>query len=90
MKVCRRCVVSGKVQGVFFRHGTFQKAISLGLTGWVRNLSNGNVECLVCGDDAAVEQLCQWLHQGPPAAKVNGVVIEEAPLQEFQGFTIVR
>lgn len=90
MKICRRCVVTGKVQGVFFRQGTFDQAQALGITGWVKNLPTGEVECLICGDLPNVEALCKWLKQGPPAAKVTEVAITPLPWQEYTTFMILR
>jgi acylphosphatase len=90
MKIGRHCIVSGKVQGVFYRQNTYEKANTLGLKGWVRNLDNGDVECLIMGEEEDVEALCQWLHQGPPAARVTGVKIEEAPWEEHAQFLIKR
>ncbi len=90
MASCRRCVVKGSVQGVFYRHSTREKANELGLTGWVRNLLDGNVECLICGDEKALETMCEWLKIGPPSARVSAVEIAEAPLEEHPGFRIMR
>lgn len=90
MKTCRKCVISGRVQGVFFRHATFQRAQELGLKGWVRNLYNGDVECLVCGENESVNLLCEWLKKGPPAAKVLSVTTEEVPWQDHLSFEIHR
>jgi acylphosphatase len=71
--VCYRCLVSGRVQGVFFRASTQREAQKLGLTGHAHNLPDGSVEVLACGEPAAVEQLKAWLWQGPPAAGVTDV-----------------
>jgi acylphosphatase len=71
--VCYRCLVSGRVQGVFFRASTQREAQKLGLTGHAHNLPDGSVEVLACGEPAAVEQLKAWLWQGPPAARVTRV-----------------
>lgn len=73
MTVCYRCLVSGRVQGVFFRASTQREAQKLGLTGHAYNLPDGSVEVLACGEAAAVEQLRDWLWQGPPAAAVTNV-----------------
>lgn len=78
MKICRRCLVSGKVQGVFYRASTAEQANRLGVTGYAKNLSDGRVEVLACGETLAVEQLVAWLRQGPPMAKVTDVDVEEA------------
>jgi acylphosphatase len=72
-KICKRCLVSGRVQGVSFRYYTRQQAQRLGVSGWAYNLADGQVEVVVCGDISAVEQLCAWLHQGPPLAYVTSV-----------------
>lgn len=78
--VARRCYVSGRVQGVFYRASTRQRALELGVTGHARNLPDGRVEVLACGPEAAVAALCQWLWQGPPAAKVTAVESEALAL----------
>ncbi len=79
MNLCRRCVVQGKVQGVWFRASTQAEARRLGLSGHAINLADGSVEVLVCGPAAAVEELCAWLWRGPTHARVSGVSCE--PLQ---------
>ena len=58
---CRRCYVSGRVQGVFYRASTREQARLLGVTGYARNLHDGTVEVLACGDETAVLKLCGWL-----------------------------
>ena len=76
--ICKRCVVSGKVQGVFYRASTAERARALGLSGYAKNLSDGRVEVLACGDEARVKELIAWLWQGPPAAKVQTVEVQDA------------
>lgn len=73
----RRLLVSGRVQGVGYRRATVRAASALGVTGWVRNLADGRVEILVQGSDDAVARLIAWARQGPPAASVEGVLVEE-------------
>lgn len=73
---CRRCRVTGKVQGVWFRAGTREQARQLGLRGYARNLPDGSVEVLACGEAGALDRLERWLHQGTPAANVAGVQCE--------------
>ncbi len=73
MAETRRWLISGRVQGVFFRESTRRQAEPLGLAGHAINLSDGRVEVLARGDEQAVEQLERWLHQGPPAARVDQV-----------------
>jgi acylphosphatase len=77
MTICKNCIISGRVQGVFFRASTARRANELKLTGYARNLPDGHVEVLVCGDIAAVDALCEWLWEGPPAAQVTDVAIHE-------------
>jgi acylphosphatase len=74
--VCRRCLVSGHVQGVFFRAATRELARSLGVTGYARNLRDGRVEVVACGSTEAVAALCGWLSDGPPGARVSDVKCE--------------
>lgn len=73
-----RLLISGKVQGVFFRASTRQQAQRLGLRGHAKNLPDGRVEVLAVGDDDAIDSLERWLHEGPPMARVERVVREEA------------
>jgi acylphosphatase len=73
MKKCIRCRVWGRVQGVFFRASTRTQAQALNLTGWARNLPDGGVAVLACGEAPAVDALHAWLRHGPPAARVDGV-----------------
>jgi len=75
--VCRRCLVSGRVQGVFFRASTRTRALALGLSGHARNLADGRVEVLVCGPDDAVARLQDWLQEGPPGAQVTEVICSD-------------
>jgi acylphosphatase len=74
--VAWRCYVAGRVQGVFYRASTRSRAEALGVTGHARNLPDGRVEVLACGAPQAVEALCAWLWEGPPAAHVTAVDVE--------------
>lgn len=74
---CLRCCVNGRVQGVFFRASARRQALRLGLTGYARNLPDGGVEVLACGEHGALESLEIWLRQGPPDARVESVECEE-------------
>ena len=82
------CFVSGKVQGVCFRLETQAQAKRLGLTGWVRNLTDGRVEVMACGDEQQLNRLCQWLQSGPPLARVEKLEITTVASRQFPGFTI--
>ncbi len=79
-----RCSVTGRVQGVFYRASTRSRAEALGITGHARNLPDGRVEVLACGQRSAVEALCAWLWQGPPSAHVIAVEIEELTVESVQ------
>jgi acylphosphatase len=72
-----RCLVAGRVQGVYYRASTARAALTLGLDGWARNLDDGRVEVIAAGTEASVASLCSWLWQGPPGAQVNAVAVEE-------------
>ena len=85
--VAKRLVVTGRVQGVGFRHGFAVAARALGLRGWVRNCRNGDVEAIVVGPAADVDAIIAWSRQGPPAAHVTAVSIEPAS-GEFAEFEI--
>lgn len=73
---CLRCLVAGRVQGVWYRASAQRQAQALGITGYARNLADGRVEVLACGDASALERLQAWLWQGPPAAEVIDVRCE--------------
>jgi len=85
--VCRRCRVTGRVQGVFFRASTQQQARALGITGWARNLPDGNVEVLACGTPEALDALARWLWDGPRLAQVDGVECTDQAVQVLSDFT---
>ena len=82
MKVCVRCLVSGRVQGVFFRASARAKALELGVTGWARNLPDGRVEVLACGAEQALAALRDWLWAGPPQARVSEVSCRPVEITE--------
>lgn len=78
---CLRCIVSGRVQGVWYRETTRQQANRLGLTGSASNLPDGTVEVIICGASDAVDELLQWLWQGSSHSRVTSVechTLEEA------------
>ncbi|MET4693754.1 acylphosphatase [Endozoicomonas lisbonensis] len=86
-KVCKRALVKGRVQGVWYRGSTQRKAQELGISGWAKNLADGRVEVLMCGEESALTELASWLHEGPPAAQVESVSVSEEPWQAFETFT---
>ena len=78
--VCRRYLISGRVQGVFYRASAQQQAKQLGINGWVRNLHDGRVELFACGHPQDLNELEKWLQIGPDYAKVSNIeVINENP-----------
>jgi len=82
--VCRRSYVSGRVQGVFYRATCVRKAQSLGLAGHARNLADGRVEVLACGEAAVVDSFIAWLWEGSPASKVTAVETTEVDAASIQ------
>lgn len=90
MKRCERYRVKGRVQGVFFRAATRNQATRLGLTGFVRNLPNGDVEVIACGTRDGLHKLAAWLWQGPPSAAVIEVISESIELQDTYDEFVVR
>jgi acylphosphatase len=85
-QLCMHCFVSGKVQGVWYRANTKKEADRLGLKGYARNLSDGRVEVLACGERDKLDELYQWLQRGPELARVTDVSREELPWQDKQDF----
>lgn len=84
-----RILVQGRVQGVGFRHWLAGRATALGVSGWVRNLRDGRVEALACGDDAAVAALVRACEVGPPLARVDRVEAAPADADSTPGFRTV-
>ena len=81
-------IISGQVQGVGFRAATQREATRLGLKGWVKNLSNGNVESVVEGNEKLLKDFEQWCRQGPPMSEVIDVKTRELPATgEFTNFS---
>ena len=82
MKVNVHVMISGRVQGVWFRSSTRQKAEQLGIKGWVRNTSDGCVEAVFEGHEELVREIVEWCYHGPPMAKVSNVEVKK---QEYTG-----
>jgi acylphosphatase len=85
---CARFVVSGLVQGVFFRASTRAQAQQLGLSGYAKNLPDGSVEVLASGSATALDALETWLNVGPPAARVTNVQRRAAENVPMHGFAV--
>ncbi|WP_151704586.1 acylphosphatase [Nitrincola alkalilacustris] len=90
-KICLHAIVTGRVQGVWFRRFTQEQAEANQVTGWVRNRPDGSVEALLCGEEKSVRHVEAWLNKGPELANVAEVV---STLQEwddqYTAFTILR
>ncbi|HET6534757.1 MAG TPA: acylphosphatase [Sphingomicrobium sp.] len=87
-RIARRVRVTGRVQGVFFRAWTRDEAQSLGVTGWVRNCSDGSVEAQLEGDPEAIDELLDLIREGPPDARVDNLSVEEADPEGLGSFEI--
>jgi acylphosphatase len=81
--------ITGRVQGVFYRHSARQAAERLGLAGSVRNLADGAVACIVEGEREAVEAFVLWARRGPPMARVDAVEVVELPPTGERGFRVL-
>jgi len=84
----KHVVVHGRVQGVFFRDSTRQRAQAAGVAGWVANRPDGAVEAVFEGDDDAVESLVAWMHDGPRGADVERVELEDDEAEGLTGFEV--
>jgi acylphosphatase len=86
--IARRVVVTGQVQGVFFRDSTRREARRRGVSGWVRNRPDGAVEAVFEGDPDAVAELVLWCRDGPRHADVEDLRVEQAEPQGLTGFVV--
>ncbi|MBX3695589.1 MAG: acylphosphatase [Steroidobacteraceae bacterium] len=82
--IARKCFVSGRVQGVFYRATVARRAAELGVTGHARNLADGRVEVLACGRRASVERFIEVLWEGSSASRVRAVDVQEVELAAAQ------
>jgi len=82
-------IISGKVQGVFYRASTRDKALRIGVTGWVKNIPGGNVEAVFQGEKNKVMQMIEWCKKGPAYSKVDDVSVTwEEVKEEFETFEV--
>ena len=82
-------IVSGRVQGVWFRGNTQRVAAAAGVRGWVRNLPDRRVEAVLQGDRRAVEKVIEFMREGPPGAAVADLAVSfRPPAEAFRGFDI--
>jgi acylphosphatase len=82
--IARRARVEGRVQGVYYRASTVERAASLGLSGYARNEPDGSVEVLAVGDSERVAALLEWLWTGPPLARVTAVMVTELDVDSIE------
>jgi acylphosphatase len=91
MKTQVHVVISGIVQGVWYRASTKVKAEQLGLTGWVKNTSDGNVEAVFEGDEQKIKEMVAWCWKGPPNAKVTDICMkQDSVVGSFKEFSVLR
>ncbi|NMP31600.1 acylphosphatase [Thalassotalea sp. M1531] len=88
MAICYLANVAGKVQGVYFRASCQQKAIDLHLSGYAKNLADGDVQVLMCGEEGNVKKMLDWLEEGPSQAEVASVQHNQVDYQTFNHFSI--
>ena len=86
--VRRRALVTGRVQAVGFRASCARRAVTAGVSGWVRNTDAGEVEAVFEGVPDAVDALVAWCHDGPPLARVSRVEVMDEPPRGDSGFTV--
>ena len=86
---CMRCIISGRVQGVYYRVSAQGQASQYGIKGWAKNLTSGQVEVMACGNEADLQLFLAWLKQGPGNATISTVTYETLPWMEYQGFLVL-
>ena len=83
-------LIKGKVQGVYYRASAKDMATELGIKGWVKNMPDGNVEILACGNKEELEKFIEWCRQGPKRAVVKNLVITSRDDTSLPGFFIIK
>lgn len=84
MTICKQCFVSGRVQGVFYRETTRQQAEQLQLTGYAKNLADGRVEVVMCGEETSIDKLYDWLWTGSDYSNVSNVDCQGIEFNELE------
>ncbi len=82
-------IISGRVQGVWYRAWTQKAARKIGLKGWVRNRTDGTVEAVFCGTDAQIQEILNACHKGPPLARVTTINHTPTDIPEQDGFELL-
>ncbi len=85
-----RVIISGEVQGVFFRASAKEVARKYEITGWIKNTADGKVEAMIYGQENKVKNFIEWCKTGPEKAKVENVIIHELPEIKFNHFEVIR
>jgi len=85
--IAKKFIISGLVQGVFFRQNTLKVAEKLGISGWAKNLPDGTVEVVAHGESDDIDNLQSWLKHGPPAAHVKGIIVENFLWEKYDKIT---
>ncbi len=88
MPSARRFTIKGRVQGVWFRDSTRRVAEPLGISGYAKNLPDGDVEVLACGESEALDALGRWLREGPRMATVTEVIADDAEWEDLKEFKV--
>ena len=83
-------LIKGKVQGVYYRLNAKEEANQLGVTGWIKYLSEGRVEIMATGNETQLQQFIAWCHKGPEKAEVTNVIITPLTQQPFNEFIVVQ
>ena len=83
-------LISGKVQGVFYRAEAKEQAKTLGIKGWVKNTTDDKVEAIVSGSEENLRQFIEWCRKGPRRAQVTDVVVTQISEGQFDDFEVIR
>ena len=83
-------LIQGKVQGVFYRASARDKAMELGLTGWVKNTQDGDVEIVTSGDKESIKKFIEWCRKGPSRAVVKDVIVRQVDTVNLLDFQIIK
>lgn len=83
-------IIKGKVQGVFYRACAREEAEKLGITGWIKNTGEGNVEAMINGNQGDIDRYISWCWKGPSRARVENVEVIKVEDREFQEFKVIR
>ncbi len=92
-KIIRHCLVSGIVQGVFYRQNTLQQALQYHITGWVKNLADGRVEAILIGTEESVLSMLEWMAVGPEKAVVTSLEVSDPTdvnIEAYKNFEIIQ